>query len=190
VIASISGKAAAFLILSSLPLLAQAAEPAYIVALGASGIHGKGVQLSDAFPAQLETMLRADGFNVQVINAGIDGDTTSGMLYRMDGAIPAGTKAVILQPGTNDFRRRRGVGGDEHLANVEAIIGRLRARQIAVAVCAERSAETEIAQRYGATAISCQDPSHLIDGEHLDPVGHRVVAARLLPLVESMLRQR
>src|ERR1700738_213828 len=63
---------------------AAATEPISIVALGASDIHGKGVALSEAFPAQLENMLRADGFNVQVINAGVDGDTTTGMLFRMD----------------------------------------------------------------------------------------------------------
>jgi hypothetical protein len=40
---------------------AAATEPISIVALGASGIHGKGVALSEAFPAQLENMLRADG---------------------------------------------------------------------------------------------------------------------------------
>jgi hypothetical protein len=58
---------------------AEAPEPNYIVALGASGIHGKGVPLGEAYPAQLETMLRAAGFNVRVINAGVDGDTTAGM---------------------------------------------------------------------------------------------------------------
>jgi hypothetical protein len=36
----------------------------------------RGVSLDEAFPAQLEKMLRADGFNVKVINAGVDGDTT------------------------------------------------------------------------------------------------------------------
>src|ERR1700737_5207660 len=86
---------------------AAATEPISIVALGASGIHGKGVLLSEAFPAQLENMLRANGFNVQVINAGIDGDTTSHMLFRMDTAIPPGTKITIVQPGGNDFKSRK-----------------------------------------------------------------------------------
>src|ERR1700730_2106995 len=86
---------------------AAATEPISIVALGASGIHGKGVALSEAFPAQLENMLRADGFNVQVINAGVDGDTTTGMLFRMDSVIPPTTKVAIVEPGTNAFRLQR-----------------------------------------------------------------------------------
>jgi acyl-CoA thioesterase I len=166
------------------------AEPNYIVALGASGIHGKGVPLNEAFPALLESMLRANGFSVQVINAGIDGDTTMGMLYRMNSVIPAGTKIAIFQPGTNDFRRRRGLSVDEHLANVETIVSRLRARQIQVVICSDGAAEGAVAARYGAIAMSCNEPSHLIDGQHLDPIGHRIVAERLLPVLEGILAQR
>src|SRR5215469_588329 len=128
-----STKAAAFLLVGGLFGRAASGEATYVVALGASGIHGKGVLLGEAFPAQLENMLRADGFDVQVINAGVDGDTTTGMLFRMDSVIPPTTKVAIVQPGTNDFRsRKRGLSVEQHLANVEAIVGRLRARQICV----------------------------------------------------------
>jgi lysophospholipase L1-like esterase len=128
-----STKVAAFLLVGGLFGRAASAEPTYVVALGASGIHGKGVLLSEAFPAQLENMLRADGFDVQVINAGVDGDTTTGMLFRMDSVIPAGTKITILQPGGNDFRsRKHGLSVEQHLANVEAIVSRLRAQRIQV----------------------------------------------------------
>jgi acyl-CoA thioesterase-1 len=37
-------------------------------------------------------MLRAKGINVEVVNAGINGDTTEGMLDRLDSAVPSGTK--------------------------------------------------------------------------------------------------
>jgi acyl-CoA thioesterase-1 len=123
----LSAKVVAFVMVgSAFGLAAAGAEPTYIVALGASGIHGKGVLLSEAFPAQLENMLRARAFNIQVINAGVDGDTTTGMLFRMDSVIPAGTKITIVQPGGNDFRsRKHGLSVDQHLANIEAIVGRL-----------------------------------------------------------------
>jgi acyl-CoA thioesterase-1 len=170
--------------------LAAAADPTYVVALGASFIHGKGVSLSEAFPNQLEGMLRADKFNVQVINAGIDGDTTTRMLLRMNSAIPQGTKVVILQPGSNDFNsRKHGLSVDEHLANIEAIVSRLRAQQIQVVLCGDDSAKAALARGYGAILMPCSD-SHLLDGQHLDPTGHRIVAARLLPVIEGMLKQR
>ena len=84
-------KVVAFLLMGGVfGLAAVGAEPTYIVALGASGIHGKGVALGEAFPAQLENMLRADGFNVQVINAGVDGDTTNGYASSHGLGHPAG----------------------------------------------------------------------------------------------------
>ena len=172
-------------------LAVAGAEPIYIVALGASFIHGKGVLPNEAFPAQLENMLRADGFNVQVINAGIDGDTTTRMLFRMDTAIPQGTKITIVQPGSNDFKsRKHGLSVEQHLANIATIVSRLRAQQMRVVLCSGGSAEAELARRYDAIAMSCDDQSHLLDGEHLDPSGHRIVAIRLLPVIEGMLTQR
>src|ERR1700730_10492515 len=83
-----------------------------IVALGASGTAGRGqgrhsggVSPEEAFPAQLESMLRARGYDAHVTNAGVAGYTTDGMLARLDSSVPDGTRLVILQPGTNDGTR-------------------------------------------------------------------------------------
>jgi acyl-CoA thioesterase-1 len=99
---------AAILIFASAPASAAtivALGAATIVALGASNTYGKGVARSQAYPAQLEAILRAKGANVRVVNAGINGDTTEGMLQRLDRIVPNGTSAVILQPGGNDRRK-------------------------------------------------------------------------------------
>ena len=186
-----STKVVAFLLMVGVfGLAAVGAEPTYIVALGASGIRGKGVDPSEAFPAQLENMLRADGFNVQVINAGVDGDTTNGMLLRMDSVVPPGTKVTIVQPGGNDFQsRKHGLSVEQHLANIEAIVSRLRAQRIQVVLCGDSDAVAALARRYDAISLSCYDRSHLVDGQHLDPAGHRIVAGRLLPVIEDMLKR-
>jgi GDSL-like Lipase/Acylhydrolase family len=86
-------------------LTSAPANAATVVALGASNTFGKGVARSQAYPAQLEAILRAKGANVRVVNAGINGDTTEGMLRRLDQVVPKGTSAVILQPGGNDRRK-------------------------------------------------------------------------------------
>ena len=39
-------------------------------------------------------MLRSKGYNGRVLNAGINGDTTAGMLARLDTAVPNGTRVV------------------------------------------------------------------------------------------------
>ncbi|WP_347337183.1 GDSL-type esterase/lipase family protein [Bradyrhizobium lablabi] len=78
-------------------LASAPASAATVVALGASNTFGKGVARNQAYPAQLESILRAKGANVRVVNAGINGDTTEGMLRRLDQVVPKGTSAVILQ---------------------------------------------------------------------------------------------
>src|ERR1700757_3889265 len=74
-----------------------------IVALGDSGIRGKGVPESQAYPAQLEAALKARGHEVTVTNQGVNGDTTAGVLARLDSAVPPGTNIVILKIGVNDL---------------------------------------------------------------------------------------
>jgi acyl-CoA thioesterase-1 len=148
--------------------------PLNVVALGASNTAGRGqgshpgrVSRNEAYPAQLEAMLRAKGYDAQVSNAGVPGDTTAGMLRRMDAAVPSGTQIVILQTGGNDARR--GVGGDT-VANVARMMSELRARGIKVILL----------DKLGAYAPdSTRDP----DGEHYNKQGHAAIAAALLPRV-------
>src|SRR5450755_3880855 len=68
-----------------------ASAHAQIVALGASNISGWNVAASEAIPAQLQAMLRAKGYSVTVLNAGIYGNTTADLRARMDRDIPAAT---------------------------------------------------------------------------------------------------
>jgi acyl-CoA thioesterase-1 len=69
-----------------------AAAEVTIVAIGSSSTEGHGVPYQESYPAQLEAMLRAKGVDARVINAGIGGDTTGGMLARLDSAVPDGTR--------------------------------------------------------------------------------------------------
>ena len=77
-----------------------------IVAFGDSNTAGFGVARHEAFPAQLEGMLRAAGDDVRVFNAGVSGDTFVAMLARLDHCVPAGTPVAIVQGGYNDVQRR------------------------------------------------------------------------------------
>ena len=120
-------------VLAMLSFGIASADAATIVALGASNTYGKGVARNQAYPAQLEAILRAKGSNVRVVNAGINGDTTEGMLGRLDRAVPNGTRAVILQPGGNDRRK----GRPDRTADIQS---RLSARGIAVIMLAKRHA--------------------------------------------------
>jgi len=149
----------------SLLLWGAAADAATVVALGASNTYGKGVGRNQAYPAQLEVILRARGSHVRVVNAGINGDTTEGMLRRLDHAVPNGVSAVILQPGGNDRRK----GSPDRTADIES---RLAARHIPVIMLAN-------GMLYGLP--------HQPDGVHLTPEGYRTLAESLASQVAAAI---
>jgi acyl-CoA thioesterase-1 len=153
-------------ILAGLPAIAAtSAHAATVVALGASNTYGKGVARNKAFPAQLEAILRAKGLNVRVVNAGINGDTTEGMLRRMDGVVSRGVSAVILQPGGNDRRK----GSPDRTAEIES---RLSARGIQVIMLPNNA---------------LRGLPHQPDGQHLTPEGYHMLAESLASQVAGAI---
>lgn len=104
---------------------------AQIVALGHSAVRGH-VAENEMWPAVLEGMLRARGSQVHVINAGVNGETTGELLARVDSAVPAGTRIVILAiNGFNDAHRLK-EGAVDAAANIAAIKGKLRAKGVRI----------------------------------------------------------
>jgi acyl-CoA thioesterase I len=153
-------------ILTALALFAPAAAgAATIVALGASNTYGKGVARNQAYPAQLEAILRAKGVNVRVVNAGINGDTTEGMLRRLDQAVPNGTSAVILQPGGNDRRK----GSPDRTSEIQS---RLSARGIPVIMVPNGT---------------FRGLPHQPDGQHLTPEGYHMLAEHVASEVAGVI---
>lgn len=142
------------------------AHAATVVALGASNTAGKGVSPSQAYPAQLEAMIRARGLDVTVINAGINGDSTGGMMARLDSTVPRGTKVVILQPGGNDMRR----GTPNYTAAIQA---RLKAMGVKIVMLPN---------------VMFRGKPHQPDGMHLTPQGYHMLAQQLVGPVASALR--
>ena len=80
-------------------------KPIKMVVLGDSLSAGFGLSASAAFPARLQKSLEDKGIAVDMINAGVSGDTTSGGRDRLDWSVPEGTEAVILELGANDALR-------------------------------------------------------------------------------------
>jgi acyl-CoA thioesterase-1 len=79
--------------------------PIVIVAMGDSLTEGFGVDMEQAYPAQLERRLLDEGFNISVINAGSSGETSSGALSRVDWVLNLKPDIVILATGGNDGLR-------------------------------------------------------------------------------------
>jgi acyl-CoA thioesterase-1 len=144
--------------------VSASADAATIVALGASNTYGKGVARNQSYPAQLEAILRAKGANVRVVNAGINGDTTEGMLQRLDRTVPNGTSAVILQPGGNDRK-----GSPDRTSEIQS---RLRARGIPVIMIANGT---------------FRGLPHQPDGQHLTPEGYHMLAEQVASQVAGAI---
>ncbi|MBV9877611.1 MAG: hypothetical protein JO025_22990 [Verrucomicrobia bacterium] len=144
------------------------AAHAQIVALGASDVAGWfGVWDGQTWPAQLEEMLKAKGYNVQVKNAGKPGDTPSGLLHRLDSAVPPGTKIVILaKEGLYNNAQLSQLIGDAEMNRVQT---KLKSRGITI-----------IPANAGGVL---HKPGLSADNVHLNAAGHKELATRLLPLV-------
>jgi acyl-CoA thioesterase-1 len=100
---------------------------AKIVAFGDSLTIGYGLSPEESYPALLEKRLAADGFNYEVVNAGISGDTTADGVRRIDWSLDQGNvKIVILELGANDILRGQPIA--EMKKNLGAIIERVKAR--------------------------------------------------------------
>lgn len=106
------------------------AEPIKIVGFGDSLMAGYQLQVGQGFPAQLQKALAAKGLDVEVADAGVSGDTSSGGLSRLDWSVPDGTQFVILELGANDALR--GISPEATEANLEQMIEKLNTRKIKV----------------------------------------------------------
>ena len=95
-----------------------------IVAMGDSLTEGLGVDAADAYPAQLERKLRAGGYDVTVVNAGVSGETSSGARSRVDWVLRQQPDIVILATGGNDGLR--GVEPALTEKNIDQIVQRIQ----------------------------------------------------------------
>jgi acyl-CoA thioesterase I len=101
-----------------------------IVALGDSLTAGLGLDAASAYPSILQARLMAEGFNYEMVNAGVSGDTSAGGLSRLDWALDGDVRVLIVALGGNDGLRA--LPPDELKQNLTAIIEKAQARHVAV----------------------------------------------------------
>ena len=101
-----------------------------IVLLGDSLTAGLGLLEDQAYPALLQKRLAADGYEYDVENAGVSGDTSAGGLRRLDWALQGNVRVLVVALGANDGLR--GLSTAEMKSNITRIIQRARERDILV----------------------------------------------------------
>jgi len=182
------------------------AKPIKMVVLGDSLSAGLGLSAPAAFPARLQKSLESKGIKVDMVNAGVSGDTASGGRDRLDWSIPEGTEAVILELGANDALR--GTNPDVTRAALSDILTRLKARKIAVLLCgmlAPPNYGQEYAARFNAIypelsksfgvplypffleGVAANARLNQADGLHPTAEGVDVIVKNILPMVEALL---
>ena len=181
-------------------------KPIKMVVLGDSLSAGYGLSGPAAFPARLQKALKTKGIEVDMINAGVSGDTTSGGRDRLDWSVPEGTEAVILELGANDALR--GIDPAVTRAALSDILTQLKARKIAVLMCgmlAPPNYGSEYAARFNAIypelsksfgvplypffleGVAADTRLNQADGLHPTAEGIDVIVKNILPIVEAFL---
>jgi acyl-CoA thioesterase-1 len=182
------------------------AQPVKMVVLGDSLSAGLGLSGPAAFPARLQKALKDKGIEVDMINAGVSGDTASGGRDRLDWSVPAGTEAVIVELGANDALR--GTDPAVTRAALTDIVSRLRARRIAVMLCG-MLAPPNYGQDYAArfntiypdlakkfdvplypfflAGVAADPKLNQADGIHPTAEGVDIIVANILPTVQAFL---
>jgi acyl-CoA thioesterase I len=187
-------------------VVAQAARPLTIVVLGDSLSAGHGLPRAAAFPEVLERTLRTRGHNVEMVNAGVSGDTAIGGLERLDWSVPEGTDGVIVALGANDMLR--GLDPSVTRRAIEGIVKELKARDIPAMLAGMVAARNlgpdyvkrfdalypEIAAKHGLVlypffleGIVGDRSLNLPDGLHPTAKGVEAIVERILPTVETFL---
>jgi acyl-CoA thioesterase I len=192
-------------LLAALALPARA-ETIKIVGFGDSLMAAYDLAKEDGFPARLEAALRERGHDVEITDAGVSGDTTSGGLSRLDWSVPDGTDGVILELGANDALR--GIAPEKTRENLDAMIERLKERGIPVLLAGMLAPpnmgpgyeETfnaiypELAEKHDLVlypffldGVAGETDMVLSDGMHPNPAGVDEMVRRFVPVAEEFI---
>lgn len=179
--------------------------PLKIVAFGDSLTSGHRLPRRDAYPAQLEAELQADGLAATVVNQGVSGETSAGGVRRLEAALAEQPQILIVAFGANDGLR--GVPVPQMRANLEKIIAAAQARGIAVLLCGMEALPIHgwqytidfhnvfpaIAEQYRVPLVPFMlngvigNPDLMSnDGVHPNAAGARIIATTIRPYVERM----
>ena len=186
---------------------AAAADPALrLLAFGDSLIHGYGLPAGEAFPQQLEAVLRGEGFDIEVINGGNSGDTTAAGRARLDWALSDQPDLVLVTLGGNDMLR--GLEPSETYRNLDAILARLKQEGLPVLLTgmlaprnlgAEYAAEfdavfPELAEKHGVAfypffleGVAMRPALNQPDGLHPNGKGVGVIVEAILPALRPLI---
>ena len=194
------------------PTASETTMPTWrVVMLGNSLTAGLGLDPEQAFPALIQQKIDSLGWNVDIVNAGLSGETSAGGLNRIDWLLRDRIDVLLLELGGNDGLR--GIATEVTKQNLQAIIDKTRGRYPeARIVLAGMQVPTNLGAVYTARfrniypELALENTTDLIpfilegvggvrelnlpDGIHPTAEGHQIVAETvwktLRPVLESL----
>jgi acyl-CoA thioesterase-1 len=197
------------------PAPAPASAPApgakrTVLFLGTSLTAGLGLDPDSAYPQQLQHKIDERRLPYQTVNAGVSGETSAGLLRRLDWVLQDSAAVIVVETGANDGLRGQDVEATR--ATIGQVLARIRKdRPEATIVLAQMEAPTNfggeytrafhamfpaLARQYGATlmpflldGVAGLPSLNQADGVHPNLAGERKVVenvwAALGPVLTS-----
>ena len=110
----------------------QPATRSKIIFAGTSLTAGLGLDPDSAYPSLIQAKLDSAGLDIEAVNAGVSGETTAGLLQRLDWLLRGNFDLFVIETGANDGLR--GVAVEAIDANLRQIIRRVRAERPAARI--------------------------------------------------------
>ena len=172
---------------------------------------GYGIDREQAFPALIQARIDSLGWDYEVFNAGLSGETSAGGLRRIDWILRHKVDVFALELGANDGLR--GIDLKDTRSNMQGIVDRVKAKYPDVVVVVvgmqmppnlgpEYTAEfkglySSLAEQNGAALIPFllagvgdRPELNLPDGNHPTVAGHKVVAENVWAVLGPLLEQK
>ena len=116
------------------PSIQVTSDKPKIVAFGDSLTAGFGLEEKESYPYLLQKKLETDGYDYEVVNAGVSGETSLGGLERVDWVLEQeNVRILVLELGANDLLR--GLPVAKMKENLSTIIKKAKAKNIRVLLC-------------------------------------------------------
>jgi acyl-CoA thioesterase-1 len=193
------------------PLVLPSAETdrPKIIAFGDSLTAGFGLAEKESYPYLLQQKLNAEGFDYEVVNAGVSGDTSLGGAERADWVLGReNAKVLILALGANDLLRRMPV--DQMKANLEKILEKAKTKKMKVLICGMLApasvgkeyqrdyinAYSELSKKYDTAFlpfmlqdIALDKKLNQADGIHPNAAGTKIMTENIFNALEPLLEK-
>jgi acyl-CoA thioesterase-1 len=118
-----------------------------VLFLGTSLTAGLGLEPDSAYPQQLQRKIDAAGLPYQAVNAGVSGETSAGLLRRLDWILQSPAHVIVVETGANDGLRGQSVASTR--ATIGQVLDRIRRdRPEARVALVQMEAPTNLGKEY------------------------------------------